>query len=94
MKCSKCRTKFEGEKCPACGQVIAPRRAAPGKLPVPKQEMLAPEPSPWGCTDLLSPAPSKIKPKEEIPDPLPEYITPTQARKWGIQIRPLGEPKK
>ena len=97
-KCSKCRERIkvmqEGDfTCPICGQVTAARQEIPTKLVVPPQESLKPEPSPWGCTDLLEPVPVREKVVELPPDPLPEYITPQQARKWGIKIRFMGESK-
>jgi hypothetical protein len=87
---------MEGELiCPACGHVTPARKEAPSKLPPPaKVEPPKSEPSLWGCTDLLPPKPSVAPVVELPPDPLPEYISPQQARKWGIRIRMLGEPKK
>jgi hypothetical protein len=80
--------------CPSCGQVIEGRKEVPTKVVLPPRVEAAPAgPSDWGCTDLLEPVPVVPKPVELPPDPLPEYITADQARKWGIKIRFMGESK-
>jgi hypothetical protein len=66
----------------------APRREVP--LPVksfPKPEPIVDNSHQWGCTDQLALPLKKAVVVETRPDPLPEYITPQQARKWGISIR-------
>ena len=93
-KCSGCREKFkvlrESEEvtCPTCGNVIPVVKVSP-KLPPPRPIPAEIVPSPWGCTDRVPPPPFKEKIKEPRPDILPEYLTPAQARDWGISIREL-----
>ena len=65
----------------------APRR----EIPAPTKPLSGPEPvvdnsHQWGCTDPVTAPPKKEAVVEPRPNPLPEYITPAQARKWGISI--------
>jgi hypothetical protein len=68
----------------------ADRVARPLSTPKPVEDINR---SWWGCTDQLPGKPHVEAPQEEPPNPLPEYITPVQARKWGIRIYFPGEKK-